>query len=181
MRNIKRLLCKFKNIRSPQHRGEKIFLSTLSILKEKKINPLNLLLTAIARLRPGVKIITRIKSGRIIYLPIYQSEQSADYYAIRWLYKATQDRNPKAFLIRELVDEIYDTLKEEGRAFKSKLDLIKLIRESRVNLRKRFRRFKYTKKPQPQKIDKNFIKSRLKYKVKSKHPSLNKKVVSKKK
>jgi len=138
-------LRQFKNLWSPQHRGEKILLSTLAILKKAKLNPLKLLLTSIKRLRPGVKLITQVKAGKVFYLPAYQTEHSANYYAIKWLYKGAIDRKPKAFSIHELVQEIYDTLKKDSRAFKSKLDLIKLIRESKVNLRKKWKKIKFKK------------------------------------
>jgi len=138
----KRLFCQFKNLRSPQQKGEKILLSTLSTLKKLSGNPQGAILTAIKNLRPGVKVITQVKSGKVIPLPAYQREQSANYFAIRWLYKAAQDKTSKAFRVQDLVDEIFDTLHQKGRAFKSKLDLVKEIRESRVNLRKSYRKFK---------------------------------------
>jgi len=62
----KELLLKFKNIRSPQHSGEKLLLSTLSILKNTNTNPQKIILTAITNLRPGVKVLTQVRAGRII-------------------------------------------------------------------------------------------------------------------
>jgi len=143
---VKKVLIKFKNIRSPQHSGEKLLLSTLSILKKTNSNPQKLLATAIARLRPGVKILIRIRAGRVIPLPAYQREESANYWAIRWLLQAAQERTNKSFVATDLVGEIRDTLKKRGRAYKSKVDLIKEIREARVNLHKKFRRFKRIQK-----------------------------------
>jgi ribosomal protein S7 len=145
-------LGQFKNLFSPQHNGEKTLLSTLAILKKRKVNPLKLLLSSIKKLRPGVKILTQVKSGKVFYLPAYQSEHSADYSAIKWLYKGAKDRNPRAFSIYELVNEIADTLTKDSRAYKYKLDLIKGIRESKVNLKKTFKKLKYKKNKGKKKI-----------------------------
>jgi len=139
---MKQLLCKVKNIRSSQLKGETILLSTLSVLKEAKVSPQGLLSTAIKNLHPGLKIITKIRSGKAIPLPAYQTEDSANYYAIRWLYKAAQARKYKGFTIKDLVHEIRDALAFKGLAFKSKIELVKEIRAARVNLRKSFRKFK---------------------------------------
>lgn len=141
----KQLLNLFKNIKSPHHSGETLLLSTLSILKKSNSNPQKTLLSAIKRLRPGVKILTHIIAGRVIPLPAYRPENSSNYLAIKWLLKAARERTSKSFVVNDLVNEINDTLKNQGRAFKSKIDLIKEIREARVNLRKSYRKFKNKK------------------------------------
>jgi len=138
----KQLLTLFKNIRSPYHRGETLLLSALSILKKYNPDPQKTILTAIHSLRPGVKILTKIIAGRVIPLPAYQREDSANYWAIRWLLKAARERTSKSFRPTDLVDEINDTLKKRGLAYKSKMDVIKDIRDARVNLQKSFRKFK---------------------------------------
>jgi len=67
---------------------------------------------------------------------------------LKWLYKAAQDRKSKGFTIQDLVHEIRDALAKKGLAFKSKMDFIKEIRASRVNIRKSFRKFKrFKRKP----------------------------------
>lgn len=134
------LYCQFKNIYSPHHKGETILLSTLSTLKKEKFNPQRTLVTAIKNLHSGLKLITQIKSGKIIYLPTYQFQSSANYYAIRWLYNGAKERQNK-IQSNHLVNEVKDILVKKGRAFKSKLELIKDIRKSRVNIRKKFKRF----------------------------------------
>jgi len=156
----KRLYCQFKNIFSSQQKGEKILLSTFSILKKNKYNPQKTLVNAVKRLHTGLKIITKIRSGRPKYLPAYQFKSSANYYAIRWLYKAAKEKTSKSFDTQLLVNEIKDTLLSKGRAYKSKLDLIKEIRKSRVNLRKRFKRnfFKYKFK---RKVKRKFTRDRV--------------------
>jgi len=141
----KQLLNSFKNISSPYHSGETLLLSTLSILKKHYRHPQKIILSAIKCLRPGVKVLTHIVAGRVIPLPAYLREKSSNYLAIKWLLKAARERTTKSFIANDLVNEIRDTLKKQGRAFKSKRDLIKEIRDARVNLRKSYRRFKNKK------------------------------------
>jgi len=136
----KTISTKFCKIISSQHRGEKIYLTTLRYLKliNKSVGPQTLVKKTLEILRPGIKIISHVKAGKIIYLPAYQTKNSAQFYALKWLCNAARERAIRTFKSKYLALEIKDTLKNRGRAFKSKLDLIKLIRESRMNLRKKF-------------------------------------------
>jgi ribosomal protein S7 len=132
---VKKLGKKF----SSQSRGENIALTTLRYLKlvNKKLNPKILLQKAIERLNTGIKIISQVKAGRTIYLPAYQSKSSSEYYAFSWIYKAAGERSTKGFKSKYLATEIRDVLLNRGRTTKYKYDHIKLIRDSRMNSRKR--------------------------------------------
>jgi ribosomal protein S7 len=144
---MKSINVKFKNVWNPHNKGETLILSTIAIFKKYTKNPQKRILTAIKRLRSGVKILTTLVSGKVIPLPAYLAEDGANYRAMRWILSAARERSKHQHLTaNSLVEEIKETLKKKGRAFKSKRDLIKEIRDARVNLRKSFRRHKWIKK-----------------------------------
>jgi len=135
---IKQILLKFKVIVSPHNFGEKCLLFILAELKKKKrrMNPILSLSNALEILKPGLKLISQVKSGKIVYLPAYVREEAAYYLAIRWIYNAAHERNKKVSIFINLSLEICETLDNRGSCLKAKFDLVKAVRGARANIRK---------------------------------------------
>ncbi len=135
----KQILLKFKRLGSSGNFGEKCLLFTLANLKKKRrINPISSLSSALETLKPGLKLISQVKSGKVIYLPAYVRPESSYYLATRWIYNAANERNKKVSLPINLSLEICETLDNHGLCLKAKVDLIKSVREARPNIRKSF-------------------------------------------
>lgn len=130
MKNISR---KFISIISPHNQGKKVYFNLLAnIKKKKKTNPYPVLLAAINRLRPGLKLISKIKSGKTIYLPHFLNIQNSYYFAINWLLKGAEERNKISLFSKKLTEEILDALDNSGLAYKSKRDYDTRLKESRA-------------------------------------------------
>jgi len=130
MTNISR---KFISMISPKNHGEKVYFTLLKDLKKNtKSDPQLLLETTIKKLAPGLKLLPQVKSGKVIYYPSSLSQNNSVYLAIKWLIKGSKERDKRSFFTQKLITEVFDTLDRRGLAYKSRLELTKMLLNSRV-------------------------------------------------
>jgi len=90
-------------------------------------------------LLPGLKVISNVRAGKIIYIPAPLPTAASYYRAMRWLYDAGRAKKSKSSLSLVLAQEISDILETRGSALKMKSDLFKATRAAKINLYKRFK------------------------------------------
>ena len=126
---------------SPYDLGEKTFLSALTLLKRKKRSaPIPALFTLIQRLAPGLKVVSQVRAGRTIYLPAYLKDKSATYHALRWSL-AKEGFMPKTLMAMRLITNLLEASAKTGVAYKSKRELNISVVQSRVNYRRKRRKW----------------------------------------
>src|SRR5579875_198528 len=150
---IQHLVHKSKNLYNPYNRGENTLIATLATIKRKrKIEPLKITSLALKILCPNMKVVSRIKAGRIIFLPAPMPIAARYFYSIRWLYTSIQGTNfstnalHKRKIFISLADELNAIMKHRGYALKLKRDYIKTIKAARINSRYRKRYASWHKK-----------------------------------
>ena len=112
--------------------AEKIVYDALNKIKGKsKDEPINVFKKAIENVQPQIETRSRRVGGATYQVPVEVRPQRREALAIRWLIKASRDRNEKT-MSQRLASEIVAAYKEEGASFKKKQDTHKMAEANKA-------------------------------------------------
>ena len=112
--------------------AEKIIYDAIEKIKSKsKDEPLNVFNDAINNIRPTVEVRSRRVGGATYQVPVEVRPQRREALAIRWLIKASRDRNEKTMKDR-LASELIDAVNTRGSAVKKKEDTHKMAEANKA-------------------------------------------------
>ena len=93
--------------------------------------PMNIFNKAIENVRPLVEVRSRRVGGATYQVPVEVRPQRREALAIRWLIKASRDRNEKTMKDR-LASELIDAVNTRGSAVKKKEDTHKMAEANKA-------------------------------------------------
>ena len=112
--------------------AEKILYDALEKIKSKnKEDPLKIFNTAISNVKPNLECRSRRVGGATYQVPVEVRPQRREALAIRWLIKASRDRNEKTMKDR-LASELIDAVNTRGSAVKKKEDTHKMAEANKA-------------------------------------------------
>ena len=131
-----RVLSRFINIvmnDGKKSTAEKIVYSALDIASSKlKVkNPIDLFKSALNNVKPGIEVRSRRVGGATYQVPVEVRNERAQALAIRWIVDSSRKRNEKS-MAQKLAAEILAAEKEEGAAFKKKVDTHKMAEANKA-------------------------------------------------
>ena len=128
-------LAKFVNNlmeRGKKSTAEKIIYSALDEISNKaKRDPLEIFEEALDQVGPHVEVKSRRVGGATYQVPVEVRPQRREALAIRWLIKASRDRNEKTMKDR-LASELIDAVNTRGSAVKKKEDTHKMAEANKA-------------------------------------------------
>ena len=112
--------------------AEKIIYDAIDKIKSKsKDEPIAVFNEAINNIRPTVEVRSRRVGGATYQVPVEVRPQRREALAIRWLIKASRDRNEKTMKDR-LASELIDAVNTRGSAVKKKEDTHKMAEANKA-------------------------------------------------
>ena len=112
--------------------AEKILYDALEKIKSKNNeDPLKIFNTAITNVKPNLECRSRRVGGATYQVPVEVRPQRREALAIRWLIKASRDRNEKTMKDR-LASELIDAVNTRGSAVKKKEDTHKMAEANKA-------------------------------------------------
>ena len=112
--------------------AEKIVYGALDFVKEKtKSDPLALFHEALNNVRPQIEVRSRRVGGATYQVPVEVRPERRQALAIRWLIKASRDRNENTMEER-LASEIIDAVSSRGAAVKKREDTHKMAEANKA-------------------------------------------------
>ena len=112
--------------------AEKIVYEAIDKIKSKvKEEPITVFNEAINNLKPSVEVRSRRVGGATYQVPVEVRPQRREALAIRWLIKASRDRNEKTMKDR-LASELIDAVNTRGSAVKKKEDTHKMAEANKA-------------------------------------------------
>ena len=112
--------------------SEKIVYGAFDEIESKmKRPPLEVFHEALDNIKPSVEVRSRRVGGATYQVPVEVRPQRREALAIRWLIKASRDRNEKTMKDR-LASELIDAVNTRGSAVKKKEDTHKMAQSNRA-------------------------------------------------
>ena len=112
--------------------AEKIIYRTFDLIKEKsKQDPMKVFNEALKNVKPNLEVKSRRVGGATYQVPVEVRPQRREALAIRWLIKASRDRNEKTMKDR-LASELIDAVNTRGSAVKKKEDTHKMAEANKA-------------------------------------------------
>ena len=112
--------------------SEKIVYGAFDEIENKmKRPPLEVFHEALDNIKPSVEVRSRRVGGATYQVPVEVRPQRREALAIRWLIKASRDRNEKTMKDR-LASELIDAVNTRGSAVKKKEDTHKMAEANRA-------------------------------------------------
>ena len=112
--------------------SEKIVYGAFDEIKNKmKRPPLEVFHEALDNIKPAVEVRSRRVGGATYQVPVEVRPQRREALAIRWLIKASRDRNEKTMKDR-LASELIDAVNTRGSAVKKKEDTHKMAEANKA-------------------------------------------------
>ena len=112
--------------------SEKIVYGAFDEIEEKmKRPPLEVFHEALDNIKPSVEVRSRRVGGATYQVPVEVRPQRREALAIRWLIKASRDRNEKTMKDR-LASELIDAVNTRGSAVKKREDTHKMAEANKA-------------------------------------------------
>ena len=112
--------------------SEKIVYGAFDEIENKmKRSPLEVFHEALDNIKPSVEVRSRRVGGATYQVPVEVRPQRREALAIRWLIKASRDRNEKTMRDR-LASELIDAVNTRGSAVKKKEDTHKMAEANKA-------------------------------------------------
>ena len=112
--------------------SEKIVYGAFDEIEDKmKRPPLEVFHEALDNIKPAVEVRSRRVGGATYQVPVEVRPQRREALAIRWLIKASRDRNEKTMKDR-LASELIDAVNTRGSAVKKKEDTHKMAEANKA-------------------------------------------------
>ena len=112
--------------------SEKIVYGAFDEIENKmKRPPLEIFHEALENIKPAVEVRSRRVGGATYQVPVEVRPQRREALAIRWLIKASRDRNEKTMKDR-LASELIDAVNTRGSAVKKKEDTHKMAEANKA-------------------------------------------------
>ena len=112
--------------------SEKIVYGAFDEIENKtKRSPLDVFHEALDNIKPSVEVRSRRVGGATYQVPVEVRPQRREALAIRWLIKASRDRNEKTMKDR-LASELIDAVNTRGSAVKKKEDTHKMAEANKA-------------------------------------------------
>ena len=112
--------------------SEKIVYGAFDEIENKmKRSPLEVFHEALDNIKPSVEVRSRRVGGATYQVPVEVRPQRREALAIRWLIKASRDRNEKTMKDR-LASELIDAVNTRGSAVKKKEDTHKMAEANKA-------------------------------------------------
>ena len=112
--------------------SEKIVYGAFDEIENKmKRPPLEVFHEALDNIKPSVEVRSRRVGGATYQVPVEVRPQRREALAIRWLIKASRDRNEKTMKDR-LASELIDAVNTRGSAIKKKEDTHKMAEANKA-------------------------------------------------
>ena len=112
--------------------SEKIVYGAFDEIENKmKRPPLEVFHEALDNIKPAVEVRSRRVGGATYHVPVEVRPQRREALAIRWLIKASRDRNEKTMKDR-LASELIDAVNTRGSAVKKKEDTHKMAEANKA-------------------------------------------------
>ena len=112
--------------------AEKILYDALDKIKQKgNEDPIKVFNNAINNVKPNLEVRSRRVGGATYQVPVEVRPQRREALAIRWLIKASRDRNEKTMKDR-LASELIDAVNTRGSAVKKKEDTHKMAEANKA-------------------------------------------------
>ena len=112
--------------------SEKIVYGAFDEIENKmKRSPLEIFHEALDNIKPAVEVRSRRVGGATYQVPVEVRPQRREALAIRWLIKASRDRNEKTMRDR-LASELIDAVNTRGSAVKKKEDTHKMAEANKA-------------------------------------------------
>ena len=112
--------------------SEKIVYGAFDAIENKmKRPPLEVFHEALDNIKPSVEVRSRRVGGATYQVPVEVRPQRREALAIRWLIKASRDRNEKTMKDR-LASELIDAVNTRGSAVKKKEDTHKMAEANKA-------------------------------------------------
>ena len=112
--------------------SEKIVYGAFEEIENKlKRPPLEIFHEALDNIKPSVEVRSRRVGGATYQVPVEVRPQRREALAIRWLIKASRDRNEKTMKDR-LASELIDAVNTRGSAIKKKEDTHKMAEANKA-------------------------------------------------
>ena len=111
--------------------AEKILYDAMEKMKGKNDDPLKVFNAAISNVKPNIEVRSRRVGGATYQVPVEVRPQRREALAIRWLIKASRDRNEKTMKDR-LASELIDAVNTRGSAVKKKEDTHKMAEANKA-------------------------------------------------
>ena len=112
--------------------SEKIVYGSFDEIENKmKRPPLEVFHEALDNIKPSVEVRSRRVGGATYQVPVEVRPQRREALAIRWLIKASRDRNEKTMKDR-LASELIDAVNTRGSAIKKKEDTHKMAEANKA-------------------------------------------------
>mgnify|MGYP001366963536 FL=1 len=112
--------------------SEKIVYGAFDEIESKmKRSPLEVFHEALDNIKPSVEVRSRRVGGATYQVPVEVRPQRREALAIRWLIKASRDRNEKTMKDR-LASELIDAVNTRGSAVKKKEDTHKMAEANKA-------------------------------------------------
>ena len=112
--------------------SEKIVYGAFDEIENKmKRPPLEIFHEALDNIKPSVEVRSRRVGGATYQVPVEVRPQRREALAIRWLIKASRDRNEKTMIDR-LASELIDAVNTRGSAVKKREDTHKMAEANKA-------------------------------------------------
>ena len=112
--------------------SEKIVYGAFDEIENKmKRSPLEVFHEALDNIKPSIEVRSRRVGGATYQVPVEVRPQRREALAIRWLIKASRDRNEKTMKDR-LASELIDAVNTRGSAVKKKEDTHKMAEANKA-------------------------------------------------
>jgi small subunit ribosomal protein S7 len=112
--------------------SEKIVYGAFDEIESKmKRSPLEVFHEALDNIKPSIEVRSRRVGGATYQVPVEVRPQRREALAIRWLIKASRDRNEKTMKDR-LASELIDAVNTRGSAVKKKEDTHKMAEANKA-------------------------------------------------
>ena len=112
--------------------AETVIYDSFKIIEDKaKSDPLEVFEEAMKNIQPPVEVRSRRVGGATYQVPVEVRPQRREALAIRWLIKASRDRNERTMKDR-LASELIDAVNTRGSAVKKKEDTHKMAEANKA-------------------------------------------------
>ena len=129
------VLTKFMNclmVKGKKSIAESIVYGAFEIIQEKtKQEPLEVFKTALANVRPQVKVVSRRVGGSNYQIPMEVNEKNGRAIAFRWIIGNSRSRSEKT-MTEKLAAELMAAYKKEGSSIKKREDTHKMAEANRA-------------------------------------------------
>ena len=129
------VLAKFMNrimLDGKKSTSEKIVYGAFEVIQNKVgTEPIKVFHEALDNIKPSVEVRSRRVGGATYQVPVEVRPQRREALAIRWLIKASRDRNEKTMKDR-LASELIDAVNTRGSAVKKKEDTHKMAEANKA-------------------------------------------------